>query len=401
MSSDKPPHNQDTDISQLLEEKERLEKFLEHVGGGLGLLSSDCRIIWTNDETEKHFGIQRPAIGMHCREVLDPSPEQCRQCPIPKAFAAGQPQSVVMETWLLPDESSFYQFTATPILSPDGTVSQVMLLAQDVTKRCRTERELKKRTHMLELQNRKVVEVTKQKSRFFASMSHELRSPLTSIIGFTEILLEDVEDPLTPRQRELLKKVSDNSQRLLEMINDLLDLSKIESGKMTVTPSRVDLDSLVTQVVETMMPLVRDKDLTISAEVPEDLPVMRTDEQKLSQVLVNLLSNAVKFTPRGDVRVNAELVGGKIKITVSDTGIGIRRADFVKIFQEFRQVDGNGHKNGGTGLGLAITRKMVHLLGGNIKLSSKLGKGSTFTVTLPVLLSPALLARRTRAVADA
>ncbi|MBI2844510.1 MAG: HAMP domain-containing histidine kinase [Armatimonadetes bacterium] len=248
-------------------------------------------------------------------------------------------------------------------------------------------KELQKRTEMLEVQNLRMLETVDRKSRFFASMSHELRSPMTSIIGFTEILLEDTEEPLTSSQRSLLLKVRCNAERLLDMINDLLDLSKIESGRMTVKVSRVNLPELIQHVVETMTPLVRNKDTCLETEVPDNLPIMRTDEHNLNKILVNLVSNAIKFTPKGCVKISAALKGSKINISVSDTGIGIRRADFCKIFEEFRQVGEHPVGSNGTGLGLAITKKLVHLLGGEIKVSSKLRQGSAFTVVLPVSLS--------------
>lgn len=382
--------------SQLLVEKERFESFLEHVGGGLGLLGPDCRIIWTNKATENNYGLTGPVAGKYCRDVMLPSPEQCQQCPIPKAFKSGQTETTVMETSILPGDSRYYQFTATPIINPDGTISQVMLLAQHVTDQVHNEQEIQTRNEMLEVQNRKILDVNRQKNQFFANISHELRTPLTSIIGFTEILLEDGDDPVSDNQRDMLRKVSQNAERLLTMINDLLDLSKMEEGRMTVTINRVSLAMLITQVVDTMLPLVKDKALTLKAETPFDLPIMRTDEQKLSQILVNLISNAIKFTPSGNVTVKARLSGRKIEIEVSDTGIGIKKGDFKRIFEEFRQIDGPATRNTGTGLGLAITRKLAYLLGGDIKVSSTLGTGSTFIVTLPVILNQSLITRRTR-----
>lgn len=383
------------ELAELREENERLRMFLDHVSVALAVVGPDCKIIWTNDIPERRFGLPSPISEMHCQELNRHRMEQCRDCPAPKAFSSGQVESGVLDFTIASGESRQYLLTATPICEEKGAVAQVMMLAQDITDYHRTQRDLQKHAEMLEVQSRRVIESTKQKSRFFASMSHELRVPLTSIIGFTEILLEDMDEPLTTNQRNLLSKISRNSERLLAMINDLLDISKIESGRMTVNLSKVHIPTLVTQVVETMMPLVKDKSVELSADTTDQFPLICTDEQKLSQVLVNLVSNAIKFTPAGNVTVKASLAGSRICISVSDTGIGIRRKDFNTIFEEFSRVDGNNRKPG-TGLGLAVTRKLVHILGGDIKVSSKLEEGSTFTVTLPTSLTQSLLERRLR-----
>lgn len=246
---------------------------------------------------------------------------------------------------------------------------------------------LERRVAELEGQLRGAVEASKQKSRFVASLSHELRTPLTSIIGFTEMLLEDTDEPLTAGQRKMMMRVNENSGRLLQMITDLLNLAKMESGRTTVNLSLVDLPALIHQVIETMQPIVRGTEVTLVGEVDGEIPPIRTDGQKLGQILVNLVSNAIKFTPKGAVTLRAERKGSKVVIKVTDTGIGISRSDFGRIFEEFRQIETPHARRNGSGLGLAITRRLVKLLGGEITVSSKLGQGSTFTVTLPVSLS--------------
>jgi PAS domain S-box-containing protein len=367
--------------ARLREENERLKAFLAHVGGALAVLGPDCHVIWTSEESLRYFGLKENAIGRRCYDVIPTTEELCKVCVARRAFATGQVQTRVAEHRTAAGELRYYHGIGTPIRNRSGRVTQVMVLAQDVTELCRVQQELQKKTEMLEIQNRRVLEAAKEKSRFFAGMSHELRTPMTAIIGFTEMLLEDADEPLAPNQRSLLLKVSENAERLVGMINEILDLSKIEAGKMRVDLSRVDLDRLISHVIETMMPLVKSKDLTLSWQAAEELPIIRTDEQKLRQILVNLVSNAIKFTPKGSVTVRAALRSSRISIAVSDTGIGIRQSDLGKIFQEFSQVGGRGA--GGTGLGLAITQRLVNILGGEIRVSSKLGEGSTFTVTLP------------------
>jgi len=264
----------------------------------------------------------------------------------------------------------------------DGTLQGIF---RDVSERRQMERELRERARQIEEQNHRLLSATREKERFFASVSHELRTPMTSIIGFTELLLEDTEDPLTPGQRAQLEKVAQNAHRMLMLVNDLLDLSKIEAGKMSLNLERVELPVLVTQVVTNMEPLVHNKPVKLKTDVAWDLPKIRTDEQKLGQILVNLLSNAIKFTDKGWVTVSARAAGNKVNISVTDTGVGIKPADVPKVFEAFEQLHA-GKRSGqaGTGLGLTIAQKLAHLLGGEISVQSKPGKGSTFTVALPL-----------------
>ncbi|MEN6373047.1 MAG: HAMP domain-containing sensor histidine kinase [Armatimonadota bacterium] len=249
--------------------------------------------------------------------------------------------------------------------------------------------EQEERAEAVEIENRRIIETVKQKDKFLLGTAHDLKTPLTSITGFTEILLEESEGKLTPRQKEMLQRVNQNAARLLKMINDLLDLAKMESGRMELRLSKVRLSSITDYVTHTMAPLVKGRNLTLSVELEEGLPTLYTDEQKLTQIITNLVSNAVKFTPEGRVTIKAYLCENQAVISVSDTGIGIKQSDFEAIFEEFRQVGGQKSSNGGTGLGLAITSRLVKVLGGEIGVRSELGRGSTFTVKFPLTPAPA------------
>ncbi|MCE5314228.1 MAG: HAMP domain-containing sensor histidine kinase [Armatimonadota bacterium] len=224
-----------------------------------------------------------------------------------------------------------------------------------------------------------------ERNMFFRSVSHELRTPLTSIIGFAELLLEDTEEPLSERQKALLGRVVGNSHKLLGMVNDLLDLSRLDAGSMPIKWSSVDLSGFLEQIVSNMMPLVKEKNLSLSLDVVEGLPELITDERKLGYVVVNLLSNAIKFTNKGGVRISVVDKGELLSILVSDTGIGIPPEDFDLIFKEFSRGRAAESKNTGSGLGLAIARRLAARLGGEITLESVLGKGSTFSLTLPIM----------------
>lgn len=245
---------------------------------------------------------------------------------------------------------------------------------------------------MEEVQERKRAEqaalaANQMKSMFLANMSHELRTPLNAIIGFTDVmLLGMLGDPLTDRQRDQMTRVRDNSVRLLALINDILDLSRIEAGRVELVKKPVDVPKLVHNISAQMQSLATQKNLTFTTTLAPDVPAtILADEKRLEQIIVNLLSNAFKFTKVGSISLNVQRKDSVWQIAVSDTGIGIPVHAQDKIFDAFQQVDGSSTREyGGTGLGLAITRDLVRLMDGQIQVQSKRNEGTTFTVTLPL-----------------
>ncbi len=227
-------------------------------------------------------------------------------------------------------------------------------------------------------------EVDKLKTQFLANMSHELRTPLNSIIGFSRVILKGIDGPLTEMQRTDLSSIHQSGKHLLDLINNILDLSKIEAGKMELSFAPTNLKSLLDGTVSTAIGLVKDKDVKIIAEIPEKLPPVWGDETRLRQVLLNLVSNAAKFTEKGSITIAAGADADNVWVSVKDTGIGIAAENQQRIFDEFMQVDGSTtRKSGGTGLGLPITKKFIEMHNGTIAVDSVLGEGSTFMVTLP------------------
>jgi signal transduction histidine kinase len=229
-------------------------------------------------------------------------------------------------------------------------------------------------------------EVDRLKSEFLASMSHELRTPLNSIIGYTEIMLMGLDTELDPETLEDIQAIYDNGQHLLRIINDVLDLAKIEAGRLELNREEVPVEVLVDAASSSVTGLLvnRDKPVEFKVEIEKDLPAIYGDQVRLNQVINNLASNAVKFTDEGHIILRAFRDDGWICLQVEDTGIGIAEEDLNTIFERFQQVDGsNARKQEGTGLGLAITRHLVKMHGGTIKVKSALGEGSTFTVRLP------------------
>jgi signal transduction histidine kinase len=223
------------------------------------------------------------------------------------------------------------------------------------------------------------------KSQFLANMSHELRTPLNAILGYSELILDSIYGEPPEKMRAVLERLQTNGKHLLNLINDVLDLSKIEAGQLTLDLGGYSLTDVVYNVVTAVEPLVTAKALTLSADVSKDLPTGRGDGRRLAQVLLNLVGNAIKFTDQGQVTIKANASDGEFTVAVCDTGPGISLSDQAKLFQEFQQADNSiTRQKGGTGLGLAISKRIIEMHGGRIRVDSELGKGSTFTFTLPV-----------------
>jgi signal transduction histidine kinase len=239
--------------------------------------------------------------------------------------------------------------------------------------------------HELDERTEQLAVASRHKSEFLANMSHELRTPLNAIIGFSEVLAEGMFGEVNEKQTEYLGDILESGRHLLSLINDILDLSKIEAGRMELETTDFDLPS----AIENALILVRERvsrgGITLAQTIDERLGMIRADERKVKQVLLNLLSNALKFTPEGGrIDVRAAVDNGMIEIAVADTGVGIAPEDQKAVFEEFRQVGTAAKKVEGTGLGLALARKFIELHGGRIWVKSQVGVGSTFTFTLPV-----------------
>jgi PAS domain S-box-containing protein len=298
-------------------------------------------------------------------------------------------------------ETRFWNAFRFPFTSPDGKRS-VGGVAVDITARIEAERALRdtearlraatvdleqrvrERTAELQEAKERAEAAGRAKSDFLASMSHELRTPLNGIIGFAEFMIDGRPGPLNPKQKEYLGDVLASGRHLLQLINDLLDLSKVEAGKMRLYPEAFRIADAIEEVRAVMRPLAEQKNITITTIIEPPLDVATLDEQKFKQVLYNLLSNAVKFTEAGGrVAISAApRDASHFALIVADSGIGIKAEDMARLFTDFEQLD-DAQRHGGTGLGLALTRRLVELHGGAINVASEFGKGSTFTVVLP------------------
>jgi PAS domain S-box-containing protein len=293
------------------------------------------------------------------------------------------------------------------IVSEQGEVTAVVTILHDRTEeleRARLYEELKRASAELELKVREATaELVRQnellrrshialeqasalKSQFLANMSHEFRTPLNAILGYTSMLLKGVSGELTSHQRRNLERIDSNSQHLLSIINDILDITRIEAGKMPLTVADFPIPDLVREVLSEVEPLIARTKLTVTARVDGALPPLRSDRQKVKQIVINLLTNALKFTPQGWVTVTAahDPAGDRVSIAVTDSGIGISPKDQGVIFEDFRQADDSPTRQyTGAGLGLAICRRLASMLDGELAVRSALGEGSTFTLNLP------------------
>jgi signal transduction histidine kinase len=236
----------------------------------------------------------------------------------------------------------------------------------------------------LEAANERLKELDRLKSAFLATMSHELRTPLNSIIGFTGIMLQGLTGPLNEEQVKQMTMVQGSARHLLALINDVLDISKIEAGQLALSVTSFELRPSVEKMVKLVLPLAEKKGLDLKLELGDDLGTATTDQRRLEQIILNLLNNAIKFTEKGHVSISCRIEDNHTILSISDTGIGMRPEEIPNIFQPFHQIDtGLTRKYEGTGLGLSICKKLLEMMGGNIHVESQWGRGSIFTIRFP------------------
>jgi PAS domain S-box-containing protein len=395
------------------DEWERLNATLENVGDPILVTDESSNIILMNKEGERLFDVPSGSQlePQHRRAIRA---NDTRFTSVMSDLLL-RPETRRVEKVELQDPDTTLDFpvevVSSKILNSRGELSAVVSVIHDLTQVVENERlarelkdlneqledrirlatlELEERNRRLEWQSRELEKASRLKSEFLASMSHELRTPINAVLGYTSLMREEIYGELTSKQKNALDKINTASQHLLDLINDILDLSKIEAGKMPVYLEEVPLKQLLGELAESVEPLIREKSLEFRLEVEPGVPPLYTDRTKLKQILLNLLSNAVKFTSSGTVcLVGARSGESRVQISVEDTGIGIKEDDLDKIFEDFRQVDQSPTREyGGTGLGLSITRKLIALLGGDIQVDSKYGRGSRFAVDLPLRLRP-------------
>jgi PAS domain S-box-containing protein len=359
----------------------RYGNLLESTPDGIALTSPTGRIVLANRQLETMFGYEARELRGQPVEIL--LPERFRRNHVghrSKFFQ--QPRARPMGAGLQlygrrKDGIEFpVEISLSPLETEEGTL--VMSAIRDITDRKQFELALQEKN--VELEN-----ANQAKDRFLATMSHELRTPLNAIIGFTGTLIMKLPGPLTAEQEKQLGTVQSSARHLLSLINDLLDLAKVEAGKIELRLESVVCQGVLEEVSAFLRPQAEKKGLSLQLTVPEAELRLQTDQRALSQIVLNLTNNAIKFTERGSVHLRLEQDGasGAIRIDVVDSGIGIRPEDQVKLFEAFAQVDSaTWRRQEGTGLGLYLSQKLAALLGGRISFASEYGKGSTFTLLL-------------------
>jgi len=319
-----------------------------------------------------------------------------RRTPIQLAELAERPSAPLRDASLA---AGFHSALIVPLVGAERILGAILLMRQEAgefpAETVRLMQTLASQS-VLAIQNarlfREIADKSEQlalasqhKSQFLANMSHELRTPLNAILGYAELLVDGIYGVLPERPRGVLDRIQNNGKHLLALINDVLDLAKIEAGQLTLALEDYSLPEVVQSVVTATEPLATSKGLKFTAAVQDELPMAHGDARRVSQVLLNLVGNAIKFTDKGEVEIRGIIDKGQFVLTVRDTGPGIADADQERIFGEFQQIDNsNTRKKGGTGLGLAISKRMVEMQGGTISVDSVLGQGSTFRVVLPV-----------------
>ncbi len=375
-------------VAELSHAKEQLRAVLETMPMSLLVSDETGRVQMVNATAESAFGYPRAELLGSSVEMLVPVP--CRAAHAAQRLTATRPSDHAR--LMVPREVSArrrdgtefpVEITLGSIELPEGrwTVAAI----QDVTRR-RALEDSSRRAFELEERSRRAEEANRLKSEFLAHMSHELRTPLNAILGFTGLIVDGQAGPVSDKHREYLTDVIGSARHLLQLINDLLDISKIEAAQMEIERQPFDLGALAREVVATGQGLTAGRQLTLECNVQPGLPAVWSDRRRVKQVLYNLWSNAIKFTEDGGaigVEVLVDEHGGA-RLTVSDTGIGIAPDHFERVFLPFQQLDsGRSRKFAGTGLGLALTRRLVEALGGTIALKSEVGRGTAFTVSLP------------------
>lgn len=369
----------------------RFRDLLEAAPDAIIEVDTEGQVVLLNRATEALFGYSRQDLLGQSIELLVPEDlraaharhrEDYRQHPSTRPMASGLELQGRRK-----DGSRFpVEISLSPVKA-DGAF-RVTAIIRDITERKRAEEQLRQvreqYTRELEARNREIERANRLKSEFLASMSHELRTPLHTIIGFSELLGEEVQGELNAKQKRFLAHIHGDSLHLLELINDILDLSKVESGRIELRRAPFDLAALIEEAVASVRPIAETKGLAIHSRVGP-MPAIEADRVRVKQILTNLLSNALKFTPAGGrIDVEAEMENGLARITVADTGIGIPAQEHAAIFDIFHQsaATTKGVREG-TGLGLAISKRLVQEHGGTIKVLSEPGKGSRFTFTIP------------------
>ncbi len=360
----------------LRESEERYRSLVESTDDSIYLVDRNCRYLFMNARHKSRLGISDDNCTGRSYNEIHPAPEAKDFSEIINSvFETGMAEQHEYES-----EGQWFLRTFSPVENPKtGEITSITVISTNITER--------KKAEELHIENLSLANANKTKSEFLAVMSHELRTPLNSIIGFSELLKRGTAGELNGEQEHFVENVLTSSKHLLALISDILDLSKVESGKMELVIEKIYLPDVINDTFALAKEIAAKRNVIIKRDFDSQLKFIEADRRRFKQILFNLLDNAVKFSKKdgGTVTITIKKTDDTAQFSVSDTGIGIKEEDMEKLFNKFSQVDsGISRKYGGTGLGLSITKQLVELHGGKIWAESKFGEGSIFTFTLPL-----------------
>ncbi|MEA1984440.1 MAG: ATP-binding protein [Euryarchaeota archaeon] len=361
----------------ILQAKNEWERTFDSVPDLIAIIDKNHRIVRVNQAMANSMGITKmEAAGVSCYEYVHGTQRPPEFCPHTKLLVDGQEHTVEIYEERL---DGFFLVTTSPLRNANGQLIGSIHVARDITERKHAEEAALSAKLAAEDANR-------TKSEFLANMSHELRTPLNSVIGFSDVLQDETFGTLNEKQQKYVNNISTSGKHLLNIINDILDLSKVEAGKMELIYELFPIGGAISEVKMIVSPLSLRKNITVDVDIDPGLVDINADKGKFKQLLYNLLSNAIKFTPNnGSVTIEGTLDDDLAQISVIDTGIGIIKEDQEKLFQPFVQLDpSSSQEYQGTGLGLALVRQLVEMHGGTVRVESEVGEGSRFTFTIPV-----------------
>lgn len=380
--------------SDITSERNKLDDIVSAIDADLLLLDRDMKIHWINKKLKERNPYTRgDMVGQLCNKAYCNIEHVPEDCPAATAFESEKPVRQEHPITHPDGTTRFYLFTCSPIRDGGGNVTHVLELVQDITDKKKIEDEVKQKAAELEQANIKLREIDQLKSMFIASMSHELRTPLNSVIGFSSIMLKEWHGTISEEQQKDLSIILRAGKHLLALINDVIDVSKIEAGMIEVNVEGVDVFDVIAEAIDLLKKDIKDKELELQVEAIHQ--TIQTDRRRLLQCVTNLMSNAMKFTEKGRVQVTAQRIqnaesriqnGGYVEISVADTGIGIKQEDMSKLFNPFVRLDSHLRSTVfGTGLGLYLTKKLVvEALRGEISVTSRHGEGSAFVLRIPI-----------------